>query len=211
MSRELFDKIVNDLVAIGFSRTVSFHFYNEPLMDARLPKLVAHARQRLPRCEFDISTNGDYLTPELAAELFRAGLDAIHVSLHSASAARHVEDVLGELDVSHRERITVISMFDREEKGEFLYNRIEMAEALPRSGPSVSHGAGCSNVNSLMIDYEGKSALCCNDFFAANGHGSLETMSVEALWRESRPVRKQIYLGVFDKPICQICNVGALS
>lgn len=46
MPRPLFEKIIDDLVSIGFSRTLSFHFYNEPLMDARLPGLVAHARER---------------------------------------------------------------------------------------------------------------------------------------------------------------------
>ena len=210
MPRALFEKIIDDLVAVDFSRTVSFHFYNEPLMDERLPELVAHARERLPRCVFDLSTNGDYLTPALTDELFRSGLDAIHVSLHSASAEKHVLIVLAEVEVSNRARVTVISMFDREEKGEFLYNRIEMAEALPRSGPVVSIGAGCSNVDSLMINFAGESALCCNDFFAANGHGSLKDVSVETLWRESRPNRKRVYLGQFDKPICQICSIGAV-
>lgn len=102
-------------------------------------------------------------------------------------------------------------MFDRAEKGEFLYNRIEMAEALPRSVPAVSIGAGCSNVISLMINFAGESALCCNDFFARNGHGSLKDVSVRTLWRESRSVRKRIYLGQFDKPIGKICNVGAVG
>ena len=59
MPRELFEKIIDDLVAIDYSRTVSFHFYNEPLMDERLPELIGHARKRLPRCVFDLSTNGD--------------------------------------------------------------------------------------------------------------------------------------------------------
>jgi hypothetical protein len=169
MPRELFEKVIDDLAAIDFSRTISFHFYNEPLMDKRLPELVAHARKRLPRCVFDLSTNGDYLTPALIDELFRSGLDAIHVSLHSSSAAKHVYNVLADVNEENRARVMVISMFDREEKGEFLYNRIEMAEALPRSMPAVSIGASCSNVDSLMVNFAGESALCCNDFFAKNG------------------------------------------
>jgi 8-amino-3,8-dideoxy-alpha-D-manno-octulosonate transaminase len=211
MPRALFEKIVEDLAAINFSRTLSFHFYNEPLMDERLPALVAHARKRLPRCVFDLSSNGDYLTPALTEALFEAGLDSIHVSLHSARAEKHVRSVLSRVDDASRARVNVVSMFDREEKGEFLYNRIEMAEALPRSVPTLSIGAGCSNVDSLMINFSGESALCCNDFFATNGHGDLSEVSVETLWRESRPVRKRIYLGQFDKPICRICNVGALD
>ena len=43
MPRALFEKMIDDLVAVDFSRSVSFHFYNEPLMDERLPELVAHA------------------------------------------------------------------------------------------------------------------------------------------------------------------------
>ena len=69
--------------------------------------------------------------------------------------------------MTHRSRIITAT-----DSYEFLYNRVEMAEALPRSGPVVSIGVSCSNVNSLMIDFAGESALCCDDFFAANGHGA---------------------------------------
>ena len=209
MPRPLFDKIISDLASLGFSRTLSFHFYNEPLLDPRLPAWVQHARSRLPRAHLDLSTNGDHLTSSRISELFQAGLDGMHISLHSASAAKHVGDVLDSIHDGDRARVTVQSMFDREEKGEFLYNRIEMAEAETRSGPSLSLGVGCSQVNSLMIDFEGNTALCCNDFFAANGHGSLRDVSVRELWRQSRTVRREIYLGRYDKPICKICNVGA--
>jgi hypothetical protein len=211
MPRELFEKIVDDLAAVDFARTMSFHFYNEPLMDVRLPQLVGHARERLPRCVLDLSTNGGYLSRENALALFQAGLDSIHVSLHSASAERHVGKVLEELGATYRARVTVVSMFDREENGEFLYNRIEMADASPVAEDAISIGSGCSNVNSLMINFAGESGLCCNDFFASNGHGSLQHTSVAKLWRDSRPIRKRIYLGRFDKPICKVCNVGALA
>jgi len=211
MPREMFEKVIDDLAAVNFSRTLSFHFYNEPLMDDRLPALVAYARERLPRCVLDLSTNGDYLTPSATDALFRAGLDAMNVSLHSATAQRHVRGVLDAVAEPNRARMAVISMFDREEKGAFLYNRIEMAEAPPVSRDPTAYGSGCSNVNSLMISFAGDTGLCCNDFFAANGHGSLRDTSVAALWLESRPARKRIYLGQFDKPICKICNVGATS
>jgi radical SAM protein with 4Fe4S-binding SPASM domain len=83
-----------------------------------------------------------------------------------------------------------------------------MAESLPPAKPTLSLGTGCSLVNSLAINHEGETALCCNDFHAANGHGNVADTSVGDLWRRSRPVRKRIYLGKFDKQICQICNVG---
>lgn len=208
MPLPLFEKIIADLVAVGFSRTLSFHFYNEPLMDERLPTLVAHARERLPRCVLDLSTNGDFLTREMTEALFGRGLDAMNVSLHSESSEKHVRRVLEDVDEGIRGRISLISMFDREETGGFLYNRIEMAEAPPETNGAAYSGIGCSSVNSLMINYEGDTGLCCNDFFATNGHGNLQRTSVGELWRDSRPIRKRIYLGVFDKPICQICNVG---
>jgi hypothetical protein len=36
MPRELFAKIISDLREMGFRGTMSFHFYNEPLLDDRL-------------------------------------------------------------------------------------------------------------------------------------------------------------------------------
>jgi 8-amino-3,8-dideoxy-alpha-D-manno-octulosonate transaminase len=210
MPRELFERIIDDLARIGFRRTLSFHFYNEPLLDKRLPDLVAHARRKLPHSVMDIFTNGDYLTPAWVDSLVDAGIQVVRVSLHSATAERHVCSVLEQVDESKRRRIIVDSYWDREQTGGFLYNRIEMAESLPPAKPTLSLGTGCSLVNSLAINYQGDTALCCNDFHAANGHGNVAETSVGDLWRRSRPVRKRIYLGQFDKQICQICNVGEL-
>ncbi len=33
-------------------------------------------------------------------------------------------------------------------------------------------------------------------------------VSVGQIWRDSREIRRKIYLGYFDNPICQACNVG---
>ncbi len=209
MPRELFEKVIEDLATIGFTRTISFHFYNEPLLDERLPDLVSYARRRLPDCVMDIFTNGDYLTPTWIESLLGAGIQVIRVSLHSRNSERHVLRVLDQVDASARSKVVFQSFWDREKNGEFLYNRIDIAEAQPKGDSELSRGVGCSLVNSLAINYEGETALCCNDFFAANGHGSVAEVSVGELWKLSRPVRKRIYLGQFDKEICRICNVGA--
>ena len=209
MPRDLFEKVIDDLARIGFKRTLSFHFYNEPLLDKRLPDLVAYARKRLPDSVLDIFTNGDYLTPAWIKSLLDAGIKVIRVSLHSPNSERHVRKVLEEVDERSRGKVVWQSYWDREATGGFLYNRIEMSESLPQIAPRVARGTGCSLVNSLAINYEGETALCCNDFFADNGHGNVAELSVGDLWRRSRPVRKRIYLGYFEKEICQACNVSS--
>jgi hypothetical protein len=65
--------------------------------------------------------------------------------------------------------------------------------------------AGCNNINVMVIDWQGRMALCCNDFLVENGHGDLKTASARELWHRSQELRRDIFLGRYDLEICQIC------
>ncbi len=210
MPRELYDKIIEDLVEVGFTKTLTFHHYNEPLLDSRLPDLVAHAHARLPQCTLEIFTNGDLLTREWVQQLRGAGVRTIRVSLHSANSEKHLRRMLETCLDDERAMVTWEEFFNRQETGGFLYNRVEMAAMIPLRDVTqrAVRGIGCSAVQVMQVDYLGKTALCCNDFHASDGHGSLATMSVRDLWRQSRPARGQVYRGFFSKPICKTCVNG---
>lgn len=45
MDKKLFKKIIDELTSIPYKGRLSPHFYGEPLLDERLPKLLAYARK----------------------------------------------------------------------------------------------------------------------------------------------------------------------
>ena len=71
---------------------------------------------------------------------------------------------------------------------------------------NVQHG-GCPSSGVLVINYQGKTPLCCNDFLVQYGFGDLNNISVKKLWADSRPRRQRIYFAEYDLDICRNCNV----
>ena len=66
---------------MGFTGSICLSHYNEPLLDPRLPDIVRLAKSYPQFESVFFNSNGDLLTPELAAELDGA-LDKVIVSLY---------------------------------------------------------------------------------------------------------------------------------
>jgi Iron-sulfur cluster-binding domain len=66
--------------------------------------------------------------------------------------------------------------------------------------------AGCDSSEVLTISYTGKVALCCNDYFVSNGHGDLNELSVQELWRRSALLRLRLFVGDYKQEICRVCT-----
>src|SRR5260370_21108200 len=62
MKESLFRKIIADLTEMDFDGNVSYHFYGEPLLDKRLPRLLEYTARNVPKCSPVIYSNVDFLT-----------------------------------------------------------------------------------------------------------------------------------------------------
>lgn len=83
MSRELFVKVADDVLARDDVRHVSLMLQNEPLLDDRLPEMARYLRERRDDVRLSIATNGALLTPPMAARLAAAGLTDLTFSLNA--------------------------------------------------------------------------------------------------------------------------------
>lgn len=83
MSWSLWSRILDELARVPTLVEVAPFLQNEPLLDRRMPEIVRTLKQRLPRAEVSLSTNGSLLTEELFDELVAAGLDALVFSLNA--------------------------------------------------------------------------------------------------------------------------------
>src|SRR5688572_22866722 len=58
MSRENFNKLMDQLNAVNFKGEISFHFYNEPMLAKDFLWFVETARNRLKESKLELYTNG---------------------------------------------------------------------------------------------------------------------------------------------------------
>lgn len=77
MSREVWEKTLSE--AAPYAHTIQFYFQGEPLLNKDLPTMIREAHEA--GLYTIVSTNAQLITDELAAELIRAGLDRIIVSM----------------------------------------------------------------------------------------------------------------------------------
>ena len=83
MRVEVFSRLLDELVRIGFSGRLSYHFYNEPLLRHDLEMLVSQVSDRLPEAYQLLFTNGVLLTNKRYHSLLEAGLDSFVVTSHN--------------------------------------------------------------------------------------------------------------------------------
>jgi hypothetical protein len=83
MRPEHWQMVLGNLAEIGFSKHLVFTSYNEPLADAAMVDRLCEARSALPKARLMVYTNGDYLDEGYLARLAQAGLDYMHVSIHT--------------------------------------------------------------------------------------------------------------------------------
>lgn len=91
MPLDVFDKILGDLAAVGFTGRLHLYLMGDPLCDPRIEQLIAWARERFPANTIFISTNGDGFKG--AADITRlidAGLSWMAIS-HYDSRNEHLK------------------------------------------------------------------------------------------------------------------------
>jgi len=204
MSKELYHKIIRDLKMMNFSGILSFHFYNEPLLDERLESFIAYASKQIPDATPMIYTNGDKLTKDRVHSLVDSGTDIIHISIHDSEIENKITKLLLELEPELNKKIQLERYYEDEKALSNRGGAVQLAE----SREKTDFRAGCDYITQLTVNYEGNTALCCNDFFVTNGHGSLKDLSVAEIWKRSAKKRRDIFLGNYQSEICQKCVFG---
>lgn len=200
ITEETFRKTVQQLKDYGFTGSLRFHFYNEPLLDKRLDEFIGYARKELPKCEFNLFTNGDLLTENRIKSLCDNGMDVITVSSHDEDSYNKVREVIKES--KYAKHIYHKSMYNSNE----LMNRggiIDVPES--NNGPSMKYG--CLSVMSMEISYTGNIVLCCNDFYETTVLGSVHDDTIDNIWnsKKNSKLRKDIFFAQYDLEICKKC------
>lgn len=92
MEFDMFVKIVDDLRKFPQKlKVLRLYKEGEPLLNKRLPEMIAYAKKSEVAESIDFTTNGSLLCPEKNIQLINAGLDAINISVEGISAKQYFE------------------------------------------------------------------------------------------------------------------------
>jgi 8-amino-3,8-dideoxy-alpha-D-manno-octulosonate transaminase len=198
MPESLFQKIIDDLSIFPYRGRLSPHFYGDPLIDERLPRLMAYARKKLPLARLIIHTNGIKLTREAYRELIDVGVDGFLITRHMRHWPRTVRDIVEQEPDAKK----YVRLQDLQSVG--LFNRggtvkLKKERVLKR----------CFYLSDeIAIDYRGEVA-CTNDFFVRESFGNVgDQHLLKDLWWGPRfsMIRKRLRDGHFDLQVCRECS-----
>ncbi len=198
---ELFTKIIDELAEMNYSGRLSPHLYGEPLVDKRIVRFIAYARERLPGAFIKLFTNGDLLTFELLNELDAAGVDVFRVSQHDKQADSRLIDILQRYTgIAGKHKVEYMKYFDNDEN---LMNRGGLI--------AVRHDVNmkfCTYVSGITIDFEGNMLLCCQDYLAKHKLGNLKDENIMDVWNKDsyKSLRDRIESGMWLTALCRVCN-----
>lgn len=200
MPEDLFRLTIKRLKDIKFSGTIMYHFYNEPLLDKRLPEFVKYTNDQLPGCLIRILTNGDYLTMELADDLIQAGVCDFAVTDHNRKPGRLAAKLRPVVE-KYPDQIHIESIHDKP-----LSNR---GGAIDVEVPDKRHNGTCTIIyEELKIDYQGNVLLCSNDYYRSHKFGNIQSETLKEIWnkKDYNRIRSKLRKGIPELEICKKCN-----
>jgi radical SAM protein with 4Fe4S-binding SPASM domain len=200
MPQELFAKIVDELGEMDFDGRISYHFYGEPLLDKRLPGMVAYSKQKAPQSFTEIYSNGDYLTLPLLREYLACGLDNFLITQHDNEVPENLQRILDQGTEAEKKHVVIRFAKDRN-----LINRSGLIEHLAQAQETLS--TPCTwPLSTVIITHSGNVVLCCNDYFETEVLGSVATHSLKEVWTGERFTRLRKALAQGDRKASKLCN-----
>lgn len=189
MERSLFEHVLVQIAAIGFTGRLGFHMYNEPLLRKDLADLVAFARNQVPLAYLVLYTNGDLLDDRRYAALLESGIDHFLVSRHDG----------GDFPIRPYQVIQRPGDFMLSGRGGAI-DRRDSPWDLPCYAPSEM----------LMVRYTGEVVLCHEDAQRRHIMGDLRRQSLSEVWLSDRfrAARQALELGRRGdaETICHACD-----
>ena len=199
MEESLYFKIIDELASINYAGRISPHFYGEPLLDKRLTKFVAYARQKCPNAYIRFGTNGDFLTRNLLVELVHCGVSRVFVTNYDDIKKEN----LTKLSQEFSEHIVLRSYKDM-----CVVNKA--GAIFDKENPNIDKP--CLQPSSqLVVNWKGNVLLCCNDYYEQHIFGNANDKTTFEIWKskEFKKYRKLLKKqgGRRQIDICRNCDL----
>jgi radical SAM protein with 4Fe4S-binding SPASM domain len=196
MGRELYLLLLQQLVQLGFSGEINFHFYAEPLLNKRLAWFSAQAKEQLPKSTIVLYTNGDFLSAARYRQLRESGVDVFYVTRHDDDVPDWLLPLLAERDVV----LDYGSKIKLNNRGGYLG---------PPKDPRV-HSFPCVYPSlAIIVTIDGNILPCSCDFDEKMSFGNIKERSLHEIWNSERAVsfRRSVLAGHRSQyDLCRNCD-----
>ena len=200
MEEALFEKIIQELAEIDFSGRVSYHFYGEPLLDKRLPRMVEYTKKHVPNSDTEIYSNGDFLTLDLFRDYIRRGLDLFLITQHDNLMPDNLQHILDNATPAEKKHIVIRFVKDR-----YLINRSGLITTLGTVVEPLKTPCDWP-LTSMVITMNGNVVLCCNDYYETEVIGNVADTSLREVWTDPRFDQFRRALAKGDRTVSKLCH-----
>ena len=169
MAPALYSRIIDDLAAVDYDKTIWYSRYNEPTADRVFLDRLAEARRKLPQVRLQTFTNGDYLDRDYVAALRDAGLNELRIMAYLANNVEPTEAAFLNLMVQRLGRLGLPWKFTSAKSAvidisgiDVTYNYSFLTQEGTNRGGTLATG-GCQErlspciipLTSMYIDHDG--------------------------------------------------------
>lgn len=179
MSEELFLKLMNDLVDMGYEGSISYEFYNEPMLAKKIMWFVETTRKYLPKSFIFFYSNGTLLSREKFLKLNELGVDRFIITKHEKTPHLLFEKVYEQLDEDLKKKVQFQHHTELK-----LTNRGGTVKAGPDEIPALTP---CYLPSFLaVITVNGNVLPCFEDFHEEQVMGNIEKNHLNDIWTNEK-------------------------
>jgi radical SAM protein with 4Fe4S-binding SPASM domain len=185
MPDEMFRKIIDDAVDMGFVGSVNLQHFNEPFQDPRIADFAAYAKGKNQFSSVYMHSNGDLITRRKAASVDGI-LDKITIALYDEAGGQPMDPIKAanrrhelqswftKTQLVWTPAIHLVTHFSP-------YANLQAAIVENREKP-------CTREVQLrmILDWRGEMLLCCEDIAGIWKLGNVADQSVSDLWNSEK-------------------------
>ncbi len=210
---ELHNKLCKELADLGFSGTIRYSGFVEPLLDKNIYKLINQAKKINKNSNLELVTNGDVLNEKRLIKLFENGLDRLLISVYDTQDDVHKFNQLAEkCKLSKQVIVRDRTLPPEEDFGITLSNRAGMlknAEHTVLPLKKKLEKACYYPAYTFFMDYNGDVLMCAHDWGKKRILGNLNKTSFIDLWCSlyTKQSRSMLINGNRSISPCNVCDV----
>tara|TARA_B100001564_G_scaffold346419_1_gene346115 strand:- start:3610 stop:4512 length:903 start_codon:yes stop_codon:yes gene_type:complete len=214
ISKNLHNKLCDELKEINFSGLIIYSGFVEPMLDKNIYNLVNYAKKTNPSARVEIISNGDVLNEKRLKKIYDSGLDRLQISLYDGEDQFKKFQQLGKsLNLSEEQYVLRKRYLPEEQDfGITLSNRGGMlTKSTYKIAPKAEPVNSTCNYPSykFFLDYNGDVLMCSHDWGKKNILGNLKKQSLKDIWLSEKSMEARKKLNNADRTLspCNVCDV----
>lgn len=204
-------RVSSNLAKSKYKGKISFSGFSENFINKKFTEIVEIFRINLPESLIECNTNGDFLTPEYAKNLYRAGLNKLYINLYDGiDQIEKFDNIMQEFDKS---AYMYRAHYSEEDYGLNINNRGGSINWLGFDESSVEElkGKPCHYpFYKMFVDWNGDVLFCSNDWQKEIVIGNLTNSTLEEVWLgdKIKEIRERLIKGDRTNSPCNKCTVN---